>query len=387
MKVLIICLTYSQGFSYMENQLAKAFLNLGCDITLVASTDSYVKEEISHFPPGVYFDSDGFSVTRLPFSWGGGILSHKLWKVKGLLRTLNKYHPDIIYHMGICGFETKTTTSYVKQHPEVSLFFDNHAAFYNSGKNWISKNIRYKLLLGKTLREASNVAAKIFYIGEGEKQFIKELFKIPDEKLEHFPLGDFFLDEKEYQASREKIRKSLHYNQDDVVVFHTGKLGLEKKTYDIVQAVLAEKNDSLKLCIVGGMVAEVEKKVLPLIEAHPTRITYLGWKDSIELSQLLCAGDVYVQFSVSSTFLTAMCRKCIGISVNPKNTYQFIPKDVYIEINDKQDLEEIFHKIIRKDYDLLEIKEKSYSFSQKNLNYENLVKSKILKRKESSFLD
>lgn len=378
MKILIICLTYSEGFSYMENQLAKAFLRLGCEVKLIASTESYVEQNIHYFAPGDYSDTDGYQVTRLAFSWGGILLSRKLWKVQGLKDEIEKYQPNIIYHMGICGLETKTSTNYIKHHKNVSLYYDNHAAFYNSGKNWISRNIRYSLLLGKIIKDATKVAKKVFYIGEGEKSFLNILFTIPSVKLEYFPLGDFILKESEYQTNRNRVRESLLYNSNDIVVFHTGKLSIEKKTFDIIQSLLAIKNDSLKLCIVGGLSPETEKRVLPLIESNPERIKYLGWKDSQELSTLLCGGDIYVQFSVSSTFLTAMCRRCVGISVNPNNTYKYIPTDTYFEVFDKNDLEETFHKIANHVYDLEKMKQKSYSFAQKDLDYTNLVKSRII---------
>nr|WP_321305806.1 glycosyltransferase [uncultured Sphaerochaeta sp.] len=328
----------------MENQLARAFQILGHEVKMIASTISYIKGNLTYIQPGEYVE-DGLSVRRLPFGWRDGNLAHKLWKMKGLRQELEYFQPDVIYHMNICGLEIKHSFQYVANNSKVSLFYDNHAAFYNSGKNWLSKYLRYRLFLGSIVREAAKHATNVFYIGNGEKIFLLENFRIPIDKLKLFPLGDFILPEDDYEENRTKIRVRYSVKDNQKIICHTGKLNKSKNTLGIISAYLESFSDNSQLWIIGSLDDDIREAVLKHVEKDSERIKYFGWKDSDELSTVLCACDIYVQLSVSSTFLTALCRKCIGISVNPNNTYSYIPDDVFFTVSGYNDWLFSFSKV------------------------------------------
>ncbi|SMP66243.1 Glycosyltransferase involved in cell wall bisynthesis [Sphaerochaeta associata] len=377
MKIVIVCFTYSPSFSYMENQLAKAFQVLGHNVSLIASTESYVQDKIERFSPGDYV-YDNLAVKRISFAWKGNYLAHKLWKMKGLSQALEDFQPDIIYHMNICGLEIKNSVIYVNHNPKTTIFFDNHAAFYNSGKNWVSKYLRYQLILGNYVRRASEKSMKIFYIGNGEKYFLENNFHIPTQKLELFPLGDFILSDDQYLVTRKQIRTQNSVSNECQVICHTGKLNKSKYTIEIINSFLYAGVQDSQLWIIGGIENDIYDDVMTLIHENSDRIKYFGWKNSSQLSELLCACDIYVQLSVSSTFLTALCRKCVGVSINPVDTYNYIPKEIYYQIATPSCLKHTLKKILDFPGQISSKRQESYIFAKDNLDYLTLVDRLIL---------
>jgi len=377
MKIIIVCFTYSPNFSYMENQLAKALQMLGHDVKIIASTESYVKDKLTNFDSGNYV-YDNLSVERIPFDWNGSYFAHKLWKMKGLLKALEDYRPDIIYHMNICGIETKSSVDYARINSKTTLFFDNHAASYNSGRNWVSKYFRYQLILGRYARNAAKKSMKVFYIGNGEKSFLEENFKLPTNKLELFPLGDFILSDSEYEEHRERIRAQNSVSRSSQVICHTGKLNKSKYTIEIIEAFLSISCKTSQLWIIGGLDTDIHDEVMRLIKNNSDRIKYFGWRNSSQLSEILCACDIYVQLSVSSTFLTALCRKCVGISINPNATYKYIPKGIFYQIDDTFDLKKTINKLLEDPVQISNQRQESFNYAKDNLNYVALVDRLIL---------
>jgi len=205
--------------------------------------------------------------------------------------------------------------------------------------------------------------------------------------MDLFPLADFVLDETDYSKYRNDKRLELQIKQDELLVVHSGKLTKDKKTEEIVYAFLESSQEKMKLVIIGSMDSEVEAIVSPLIEKNKQKITFLDWKNAQELQQYLCAADIYVQFSVSSTFQTALCRKCYGITSNYDNTYGYFPEGICKFISDRETLK---NELIRigSDFGLInDLRTNSFKWASKNLNYYELIGSKILKYDYTANLD
>lgn len=376
---------HSDNFSYMDNLLPLAFKRLGYNVKIISSTIYNNQNDINYKNPGSYYTTEGILVQRLPFVAKGLEIPINLRLLKGFYKAIADFSPDYIYHFNITNLSIWYTIRYKKNHPSVILFYDSHAAFYNSGTNSLSR-FRY-VMLAPLVKQASLVAEKVFYIGYGERNFLEHYYPKIIGKMDLFPLADFVLDETDYSKYRNDKRLELQIKQDELLVVHSGKLTKDKKTEEIVYAFLESSQEKMKLVIIGSMDSEVEAIVSPLIEKNKQKITFLDWKNAQELQQYLCAADIYVQFSVSSTFQTALCRKCYGITSNYDNTYGYFPEGICKFISDRETLK---NELIRigSDFGLInDLRTNSFKWASKNLNYYELIGSKILKYDYTANLD
>lgn len=104
MKIVHLCLAsfYPDGYSYQENLLPKFHKELGLDVEVIASTQSFDKDgRICYLnKTGSYINEYGIKVTRLPYFFKGKIC-RKIRKYKGVFDSLQRAFPDIIFIHGI----------------------------------------------------------------------------------------------------------------------------------------------------------------------------------------------------------------------------------------------------------------------------------------------
>lgn len=148
MKILHLCLGcfYIDNSTYQENLLPKYHKKLGYDVEIIASAlnqrDGRFFYENDYRQ---YINEHGIKVTRLKYR---GILSvaKKLASYENLSETIADSEPDVIFIHGLQSADAKTVVKYLRKHPDVRVFIDNHNDFNNSAKNFISKEILHKRL-------------------------------------------------------------------------------------------------------------------------------------------------------------------------------------------------------------------------------------------------
>jgi glycosyltransferase involved in cell wall biosynthesis len=377
MKVLIFNAYYTEGCAYLENQLPKTLVILGHQVKVVCSTLAYINGKQEIIKKESYINRDGFSVVRLPVLFNSKEIFLRVRKVNGLYDELSIFQPDLVILQDISGLEGVTIIRYKKRNPYIRVFCFNHAALYNSAQNLVSKNLLHRMILAPIARSVCRKSEKVFYIGTAEKKFL-DFYRINEEKSKLFPLGDFIISDDEYYSHRDTQRKRLGIIDSDFVIVHSGRLSEKKRTFEIIEAFLNTNLKNAKLIIVGVMDESVLKETRQIIDKNKDCIIYLGWTDSTILKQILCASDVYVQFSVSSTFQTALCTRCYGITTNPKDTYNYLPPNICSFIQTKDELITELSRI-GLDKELLEYsRRKSYEFAKRHLDYIKLAKQEII---------
>ena len=144
MKVVHLCLAsfFPDNYSYQENLLPKYHKKLGYDVEVIASTQSFDEHGKVCFldNTGTYQNEYDIKVTRLPYKNGNKIWK-KLKRYKGVFNALSDAAPDILFIHGGQFLDIDQVVKYLKIHPDVTVYVDNHADFSNSATNWISKNI------------------------------------------------------------------------------------------------------------------------------------------------------------------------------------------------------------------------------------------------------
>jgi glycosyltransferase involved in cell wall biosynthesis len=224
-----------------------------------------------------------------------------------LAGVLDSFNPDVILYHGVIGAEMLTVGAYKKKHPATRLYLDSHEDFNNSGRTLVSRVLQYKLLTRFFWSQIAHQVEKVLYVSYESRDFLREMYAIPEQQMEFYPLGGYVLEPVLKAQKRQRIRASLGLGQDETVFIHAGKLDQAKRTLDILRAFLATPDPTFRLLIVGVLCDDIKYEASLLIEKD-SRIRYLGWQTGAELVNLLCASDCYLQpGSQSATLQVAIC--------------------------------------------------------------------------------
>ncbi len=314
MKISHLCLScfYIDGYSYQENILPCINKNDGHSVRIIASTETYLDgKTLGYKLPGSYVNEDGIAVTRLDYR---KFLPHSIMKKlrmhKGVFELLEEFNPDVILFHGLCGWEMTAIAKYKKHHPKVKIYADSHEDANNSGRGFISRFFLHKLYYRSILHFALPYIDRILYITPETREFVKNVYGVPEDVLEFYPLGGHVFSDEEYVETRKKTRSLLKVDEDDVIFIQAGKMGKKKKVIESMEAFHAVKNKKFKLFFIGSLETGIKEQFDLLLEKDD-RISYLGWKESSELMHYLCAADVYLQpGSQSAIMQNALCLRC-----------------------------------------------------------------------------
>lgn len=317
MKIVHFCLScfYIDKFSYQENELVAQNVLDGHDVFVVASTETLdSKNNISHLNPSEYMGDDGAWVIRLPYR---GFLPRKLMnKLRihpGVYSILMKISPDVIMFHGICGWELITIAHYKNKNPAVKIYVDSHTDFKNSATTFVSKYFLHYIYYRTIIKFCLKYFEKVLCVSRSVIEFSENFYGIPPNKLEFYPLGGKVLDDEEYFRKRESVRFEYGIDSDDLLFIQSGKFDNKKKLIDSLVSFAKNNSKKCKFLIVGYLTDEVKNAVNKLIE-NDSRVTFLGWKSSDQLRDLLCAADFYIQpGSQSATMQMSICCRCVVI--------------------------------------------------------------------------
>lgn len=375
MKIAHLCLSnfYYDNFSYQENLLVRQNVNDGHDVKIIASLESLDKNgKIKFQKPGTYMGSDGAEVTRLEYSRIiPSAFKHKVRAYNGLFERLLNFDPDIIYFHGLSAYELLTLKKYKIFNPSVKIILDCHSDKYNSATTLKAK-LLHNLLYKPIFRAVLPYIDKIFCISLETMDFAIDYYKAPKRKVEFFPLGGNCLDDDSYFKIRKQKREFLKILDEKIVLLHTGKINKKKKTIETLREFSKVDNENLIFILAGVLELDVEQEILSLIEAD-SRIRYIGWIDSSEMQDFLCASDLYVQpGSQSATMQQSLCLRNAVLLANVKSHVPFVQDNGWL-INDITEISEILKEIVLKPEILISMSNKSYDISLELLSYKKLA--------------
>lgn len=327
MRVAHVCLSnlFADGFGYQENELVKAHLRQGHEVTVLCSTETFSSAgKLAYLPPGDYVGKEGARVVRLPYvAWLPHRIAIKVRAVVGVYDRLVELNPDAVMFHGTCGWEIGTVARYVEDHPEVIAYLDSHSDSYNSARGffsrWFLHGIFYKFLIARNVHKYR----KVLCISKEVMDFAERVHGIERDRLEFFPLGGQILEDDEYQVRRAQQRAKLGVENSDIVFAVTGRLSKRKRLVDALKAFSVVGSPRFKIFIAGVIDADVREEVTGFIEAD-SRIRLLGWRDARQLTDLLCAADVYLQPGTqSATMQHSLCCRCAIILKNYPSHFPF----------------------------------------------------------------
>lgn len=293
MKILHLCLGnfFMDGASYQENMLTKYHVKMGHEVTVIAGLLSYGPDGkgIILEGPKTYYDPNGMKIVRLayakPFKYGFFMM-----KYEGLMPALEAEGPDIIFCHNLQFGDSGIVVKYLRNHPNVRLFADNHGDYVNSARNWYSRQIKHKIIWRHYVKKLEPYLMKVYGVTPMRCRFLKEMYHVNPSLVEFLPMG---VDDEAIPANREEIRelirKELGLSESDVLVMTGGKIEMRKNTHYLYEAMEKITDPRLHLVVCGTFTPPMRF----LEEKMKTRknIHLFGWCNAERVMNVMVASD------------------------------------------------------------------------------------------------
>ncbi len=290
---LILLGRYTDGFSYQENILPKYHKLAGNNVSIIASKLICGRNGKDEYYQGnsVYTDLNGIAVTRLDYK-PPVAFSKLLRRYKGLENALEAENPDIMFIHGCQFLDMSAVVKYLKKHPGIRVFVDNHADFNNSATNFLSKNILHKIIWKHCAAIIEPYTEKFYGVVPARVDFLKEAYGLPAEKCELLVMG---ADDDEVQRALRpgvRIDRRAEYgvSDDDFVIVTGGKIDRNKpQVITLMKAVNDIPDDKLKLFVFGSVTDELKESFEGQLSG---RVKHIGWRSSSEIYDDFAAADL-----------------------------------------------------------------------------------------------
>lgn len=352
MKVVHLCLScfYIDNYSYQENILPKYHVKMGNEVTVIASLVSFDKNGKSCLLESASeHEENGYKVIRLEYKKPSKICKI-LRKYSGFYKILETENPDIIFSHGISMGDNSTLLRYLKKHPNVKLYADNHADYINSATNWLSRNILHPIIWRYYAKKIEPYLIKCFGVTPMRCRFLNEMYHINEHIIDFLPMG---VDDESIPENRNEIRnmfrQKYNINNDDILIFTGGKIDKRKNTHILIDAIKRLNNPSVHLVICGVLSSEMDY----LKNEFNDNIHYVGWCDSGQVMNNMLASDVACFPGTHSTLWeqsVGVGLPCILKHWNDMTHTDVNGNCIFVKGEDVGELKGIIKKMLDKDF-------------------------------------
>ena len=374
MKIVHISISdpYVDGWGYQANLLPKYLQKRGVQNVVVASSThfpAYLKQETidSIRKNGCDYSIDGVEVKRIPT----GRVSSSFIYPKGLMKILEEINPDAIFHHNFNCSSLPISAKYAKKH-NIPMVVDNHADTINMTKHKLWQWFYYKLLIGGTCKIYKNQIFKAYGVTHARCDFIHYFYGLTKEKIDFLPIGAD-VDLADTLDTKSNLRLQYGFNETDFVVVSGGKMGLDKRTDHLIEAVeeLSSDYPQLKLALFGAF----EDKELEKQASKTTNVSLFGWLDRKKTLELLKMANVACWPYHHTTLIEDAVSVCTPIISRKTGTTEHLIEGngAWVENGSKDEIKEVLIRILTQN------KEKKIEMSRccesikKSISYRTVV--------------
>lgn len=370
MRVAHLCLSnwFVDGVGYQENELVRQHIADGHEVLVIASTETHSPEgQLAYTEPGAYTGVEGARVLRLPYAgFLPAQLMRKLRFHKGVHDALGAFRPDSILFHGACGWELRTAARYAKENPGVMLYVDSHEDWVNSARSFVARELLHRRYYGPILRSVLDQVERVLCVSTDSIEFVADLYRVPRHKLEFFPLGGHPVRDPAYGERRRRTRARLGITDGEVMLVQSGRFSGRKKLAESLRAFTACNDARLRFVVAGVLQDDIRDEANQLIAAD-RRVQFIGWQTPSQLTDVLCAADVYLQPGTQSvTMQHSLCCRCaIAIADVPAHA-PYYDRNGWL-INAQHPLGAVLAAIA--DADLAAMQHRSFALATAKLDY------------------
>jgi 1,2-diacylglycerol 3-alpha-glucosyltransferase len=307
MKIVHICLccnSYNDGWSYQDNCLPYYHKQAGNDVTVI--TVPFMRSINSNeyiIKVGEYKDQNGLKIIRKALKISNkSKISRRLRMYNGLYNSLENEQPDIIFIHGCQFLDIIYIVRYAKKHSNVKIYVDGHEDFWNSARNWLSKNILHKIIWKRCAQLIEPYVIKFWGVLPARVDFLIEMYDLPKEKVQLLVMGaeDEKVAEAKDENIRSLIREKFNIKPDDFLIMTGGKIDQNKpQILLLMEAIKSLKKNKVKLIVFGSVEKQFKDKFESLLCES---VQYIGWIDSKETYKYFNAAELVVFPGLHSVF-------------------------------------------------------------------------------------
>ncbi len=286
-KITIVCGHFIPSLGYLEVHLARAFVLVGHDTSVI--TSSAIPEYVGNLQSGFGENPAGVEVVRLKpkFTLGQVVIAD------GIKRALNRINPDLVIVIGLGKafpkpvFETK--------YPIISLFGDNAYSYANGS---LKTKVLFSLFKKSTYQKAILRSGKLVaYTPESFDAAAKMLggkyVDILRKQSDFISLG-FWPEDFYFNSDLRKAKRAeLHFSESDKVIITATRLVPEKNLEEAI-ALFEKLPDNVKWLLVGSAGDEYAEKLEVELTKRlgKERFKILGYSDKPALNALYNTADL-----------------------------------------------------------------------------------------------
>ena len=355
MKILHIMLGnfYIDNYSYQENYLPKYHKRMGHEVEIVASLFTFDENGKGAWLPkrDTYISEHGIPVTRLSFA--DRPMAKRFRWYQGLEEQLERIAPELSFIHGVQFMDIDIVIKYLKAHPDVKVYADNHSDFSNSATNWLSKNVLHKVFWRRCAQKINPYVTRFYGVLPARVDFLANMYGLPREKIELLIMGadDEMVEAAADPEIRKNIREKYGIAEDDFLIMTGGKIdGFKTQTLLLMEAVQKLNNPKVKLIVFGSVTPELKEQVNALADGE--KVQYIGWIQAKDSYQYFAACDLAVFPGRHSVFweqvaaqgIPLLCKRWDGTThVDICGNTIFLERDSVEEIT--ENLEKILNPV------------------------------------------
>ena len=349
MKIVHLCLVmgYTEGLNYQENNLIRYQARDGHDVSLITTDHCFTEGEWGLCrTESDYINSDGVHIIRLPFAFKIPYnINRQIGIFKGFGKKLEELRPDVIFVHNLQFQDLRRVKAYKKSHWEVVIYADNHSDLNNSARNWISKNILYRLWWKPCVKRIECHTEKFFGVTPARVKFLQDIFSIVPDKTDLLFMGadDESVKRAESPEIRQSIRKKFEVRESDFLIVTGGKIdGFKTQTLLLMEAVKEINNNNLKLLVFGSVAENLRDRLSGLCDGE--KIQYIGWAEGEQSYEYFASADLVIFPGGHSVYweqvvaqgIPMICKYWEGTAhVDIGGNIEFLRKDSVDEIKEK----------------------------------------------------
>ncbi|MRM93455.1 glycosyltransferase [Riemerella anatipestifer] len=388
MKILHICLCgqFNENLSYQDNIITKYHSLSGNDVVIIAPTLKLSDDGTDE----IFLDplekkiNNNIKLYRIPYFFNLKII-YKLRIYKGLQYLLKKEHPDFIFIHGTQFIDIRLVANYLKKNPHVVAVADNHSDYYNSARNLLSRIFLHKLLWRCCTHTILPYVKKIYGVTPLRCTFLKDVYRVPNNKVELLPLAadDLVLEKIQQEDNRITLREKLGFKQDDFILVTGGKIDDNKNIHKIVSSIKGKfDKTNIKLVYFGSFSdkcsLEIKNYLKHVTDGH--NIIYKGWLNSEEIYKMFLLSDVAIFPGLHSVLWEQAIATGIPCIFNELEGFEHLSEKgnaLLVNGNDEKEIEEAIVLMYHDEKLYYRLKYKSVEAS-KSFRYSEISKKVLI---------
>ena len=290
-----ICLNgpYNENWNYQENLIPKYHALMGYNVFQIVTHYYWNEGRIDTLPEQKYVNKYGVKIIRVHPDAHSPFVNKRFERYSNAFEELERINPDYLFIHDVQFMDIDRMIVYLKNHENCIAVVDNHSDYFNSAKNWFSKNILHRIIWRRRALQICPYIKRFYGVLPARVNFLTEMYKIPKDKCELLVMGaDDELVERAIQTdSRTIIRKRFNIEEKDFLIVTGGKINKYRpETLALMRAVQQISANSVKLLVFGVVAADYKKEFDELCKC--TKINYAGWVDSSDTYNYMAAADL-----------------------------------------------------------------------------------------------